>query len=70
MAWEDQSHTRRENTMTVNNYTEYKDKTARNPPGEVVRDVDCFFHGSTVTKEVSAFSIAQIAQDILRALIR
>jgi hypothetical protein len=66
------SRTRAENTMEPNNDIEYEHKSVRNqyPPNRLIVDVDEFFEGSSVIKEISALSIAKIAQDMLVGLIR
>lgn len=56
--------------MEPNNDIEYRDKTVKSPSEKHRKDVDNFFQGSSVIKEVSAFSIAQISQDMVRAFIR
>lgn len=58
--------------MEPNNDIEYGYKSVRNqyPPNRLIVDVDEFFEGSSVIKEISALSIAKIAQDMLAGLIR
>jgi hypothetical protein len=56
--------------METNNDIKYRHKYAKTPSEKHRKDVRDFFQGSSVTKQVSAFSIAQISQDIVRALIR
>jgi hypothetical protein len=56
----------------TDNDIEYGHKTVRDryPSNRLIIDVDEFFQGSSVTKQVSAFSIAKITQEMVSAFIR
>jgi hypothetical protein len=61
-----------QNTMEPNKDIECEDKTARNryPPEHLIRDVDEFFQGSSITKYETPTGIAKQAQDLLAGLIK
>jgi len=67
--WWEGNPTRGTPTMTDNDI-EYGHKTIKAPSETLRKDIRTFFQGSSVTKQATPFSIAQVVQDLVRGLLR
>jgi hypothetical protein len=54
----------------TDNDIEYGHKTIKAPSETLRKDIRTFFQGSSVTKQATPFSIAQVVQDLVRGLLR